>query len=228
MNTVESQILAQTFEQARAKLSQTPDPAHGWEHVQRVYYLALYIAEREGADRFITGMAALLHDIGRAVPQELAKEHEKKLHHAELSEAFATGLLRAYNVGEAREQAILHAIRAHSFSLGVQPETLEARAVRDADRLDALGAIGIMRWAITGAVRYTPETLSYHPDDPFAAHHTPDDRRYMLDHFYQKLLLLEETMLTETGRQLARPRTAFMHAFLKQLRQELLTDVRRD
>ncbi|HEY4384005.1 MAG TPA: hypothetical protein VGN34_05955, partial [Ktedonobacteraceae bacterium] len=119
------------------------------------------------------------------------------------------------------QEAILHAIIAHSFSRGVEPQTIEAKIVRDADRLDGLGAIGILRWAVTGAVRRTPETRSYHPTDPFGSNHTLQDQRYMLDHFYSKLLKLSATMLTETGRKLAKQRTDFMRSYLEQLRQEL-------
>jgi uncharacterized protein len=103
----------------------------------------------------------------------------------------------------------------------VQPGTLEACIVRDADRLDALGAIGIARWAITGATRRTPRTRLYHPSDPFAKHHTPDDTIYMLDHFFAKLLKLGETMMTETGRTLARQRTTLMYTYLEGLKSEL-------
>jgi uncharacterized protein len=78
-----------------------------------------------------------------------------------------------------------------------------------------------MRWAVTGTVRRTPETRSYHPTDPFATTHQPDDARYMLDHFFKKLLRLEDTMMTETGRALAQRRTAFMRVYLDEFRQEL-------
>ncbi len=115
----------------------------------------------------------------------------------------------------------MHAIVAHSFSKGIEPRTLEARVVRDADRLDGLGAIGVLRWAITGALRRTPTTRSYHPEDPFAERHTLDDSRYMLDHFYSKLLKLVDTMSTESGRRLARERTDFMRVYLDEFRREL-------
>jgi len=191
------------------------DLAHGWEHVGRVYTLALSLAEREQGNRFIVGMAALLHDLGRTA------SHTETKHHADLSVSLATVLMQEHNVPQEQQDAILHAIIAHSFSRGVEPQTLEARIVRDADRLDGLGAIGILRWAITGAVRRTPETHSYHPQDPFGQQHILDDQRYMLDHFYSKLLKLEETMLTETGRSLARQRTAFMHTYLHEFQREL-------
>ncbi|HYX51408.1 MAG TPA: hypothetical protein VE843_16800, partial [Ktedonobacteraceae bacterium] len=118
-------------------------------------------------------------------------------------------------------EAILHAIAAHSYSLGIEPRTLEAKVLRDADRLDALGAIGILRWAITGTVRRTWDTYTYHPDDPFAEWHQLDDHRYMLDHFFTKLLKLSDTMATQTGRVLAQERTAFMRVYLDEFKKEL-------
>lgn len=212
--TEESQVLSQVYSEVQERFNHFDDPAHGWEHIRRVYDLAMRIAEQEGADGFVTGMAALLHDLGRL-------SHEQGQHHADLSEIVARELLSRRKVTLERQEAILHAIVAHSFSLGVQPRTLEACIVRDADRLDGLGAIGIMRWAITGAVRRTPETLCYHPDDPFAEQHTLDDHHYMLDHFFSKLLKLGDGMSTETGRGLAEQRIEFMRAYLNEFRQEL-------
>lgn len=210
-----AQVLSSVYTEVERRFTGIDDLAHGWEHVSRVYTLALHIAEQEQADRFIVGMAALLHDLGRTAP------HTETGHHADLSVTLATSLLRAHQVPQAQQEAILHAIIAHSFSRGVMPLTLEARIVRDADRLDGLGAIGILRWAITGAVRRTSETRSYHPLDPFGQQHTLNDQHYMLDHFASKLLKLEETMLTQTGHALAQHRTAFMHAYLDEFKREL-------
>lgn len=193
------------------------DLAHGWEHVHRVYQLSVRMAREEGADTFVVGAAALLHDLGRATPPEIANDVAE--HHADLSVSVAKILLREQRVSLVRQEAVLHAILAHSFSKGIEPHTLEACIVRDADRIDALGAIGIMRWAITGVVRHTP--YSYHDDEPFAAQRTLDDARYMLDHFPRKLLRLEATMLTTTGRKLAHERTAFMQHYLEEFRREL-------
>jgi uncharacterized protein len=215
----ETRILVQTYEEVQARFMGSDDLAHGWEHIDRVYRLARSIAEREGANSFIVGMAALLHDLGRAA--EKMDEHGQHIHHADLSVTLAGGLLERYQVPVAQREAIVHAIVAHSFSKGIEPRTLEARVVRDADRLDGLGAIGILRWALTGALRRTPTTRSYHPEDPFAERHTPDDSHYMLDHFYSKLLKLVDTMATETGRRLARERTDFMLVYLDEFRREL-------
>lgn len=214
MNEFESQIMLKVYEDIRQRYVGFDDLAHGWEHIQRVYKLGLALAEQEHADTFIVGMAALMHDMGHL-------STERTNHHAHLSLSMAQELLSAYEVSGDMQQAILHAIEAHSFSLGVEPRTLEAKVVRDADRLDALGAIGILRWAITGAVRSEGETQTYHPDDPFAEWHPLDDRRYMLDHFFTKLLKLEDSMATLTGRTIARERTAFMRAYLNEFRKEL-------
>ncbi len=205
----ESEILAIAFSEIQQRFANIDDLAHGWEHVHRVYTLALHIAEQEGADRFIVGMAALMHDLGRMQP-------DSTQHHANISVVLATELLTSYEVAPESQQAILHAIEAHSFSRGIEPRTIEAKVVRDADRLDGLGAIGVIRWAITGAMKATPQT--YHPQDPFAETRIPDDHMYMLDHFYTKLLKMHDTMATRTGKQLAERRTNFLYTYINELR----------
>ena len=129
-NDVESQVLSKVYEEMQQRYVGFDDPAHGWEHIERVYRLALYIAEQENADTFIVGMAALMHDIGHL-------STDKSLHHADLSMSMAGELLLAYDISADTREAILHAIAAHSFSLGIEPRTLEAKVVRDADRLDS-------------------------------------------------------------------------------------------
>jgi uncharacterized protein len=210
----QTQIIADIYQQVERRFLATTDLAHGWEHIQRVYRLALRINQEEEANEFIVGSAALLHDIGRLVRQ-------KGKRHAELSVQEARPLLACYPLDQGQIEAILHAIIAHSFSQGVEPQTLEARIVRDADRLDGLGAIGILRWAITGTVKRKANTRSYHPEDPFATWHQLNDKQYMLDHFYSKLLKLEEGMYTTTGRALAQQRTTYMRGYLEQLKNEI-------
>lgn len=212
--TAHARMLADIYQEVQQRFSAFDDPAHGWEHVQRVYNLALRIADEEGADRVIVGSAALLHDIGRLI-------HRKGTPHALLSVEESREILKNSPLEAEQVEAILHAIAAHSFSQGIEPRTLEARVVRDADRLDGLGAIGILRWAISGTIKRKPQTRSYHPEDPFGEQHELNDRLYMLDHFYTKLLKLEEGMYTTTGRTLAQQRTAYMRAYLEELRTEL-------
>jgi uncharacterized protein len=212
----ELQVLSAVYDEVQQRFAAFNDPAHGWEHIERVYALALYLARREGADAFITGMAALLHDLGR-----VAQTLDDTRHHADVSVEQAGELMNRHRIPAQSQEAILHAIAAHSFSRGIEPRTLEARVVRDADRLDSLGAIGIARWAITATVLRTPHTRIYDPLDPFAEDHPLDDRRFMLDHFKRKLLKLVDGMSTPTGRRLAEERTAFMRLYLDEFKREL-------
>jgi uncharacterized protein len=113
---------------------------------------------------------------------------------------------------------IKHAIEAHSFSAQVKPNTLEAKIVQDADRLDAIGAIGIARCFMVGGAL---NTRLYDPQDPFAEMRNADDRVNVIDHFYIKLLKLADMMMTRAGKEEASKRTVFMYQYLDQLRQEI-------
>ncbi len=208
------QMLAAVATEVQARFAGFNDLAHGWEHVYRVYHLALHLAEQEHADGFIAGMAALLHDVGRTT-------HGPARSHTKRSAALATKLLSAYDLPHDTQHAILHAILAHSYRHGVEPATLEARVLYDADRLDSLGASGVMRWAMTTKQERWPETRTYHPDDPFALWRVPDGQRYLLDRFFTKLLKLQEAMTTATGQAMAERRIAFIRLYLQEFQQEL-------
>lgn len=215
MNTqAQTELLAALYEETQQRFASFDDPAHGWEHTRRVYRLAQRICEEERADLLIVSSATLLHDIGRLIPR-------KGVPHALLSVEEAGSMLRKYQLAPWQVEAIMHAIEAHSFSQGIEPQTLEARILRDADRLDSLGAIGILRWAISGTIKRKNQTRSYHPSDPFAEWRQPDDRLYLLDRFYTRLLRLEKDMYTTTGRALAEQRTEYMRAYLREFKAEL-------
>ncbi len=210
----ESNMLAEVSMEVQARFADFTDLAHGWEHVYRVYHLALRIAEHEHANRFIVGIAALLHDLGRTT-------RDPKRTHAERSAILATELLAPYALPLDTEQAILHAILAHNYRRGITPETLEARVLYDADRLDSLGASGVIRWAMTMKNKRWSEWKTYHPEDPFAAQRVPDEQHYLLDRFFTKLLKLPDVMTTTTGRAMTQHRVVFLHLFLQELQQEL-------
>ena len=190
------------------------DLAHGFEHVQRVYHLALHLSEQEQADGLIVGMAALLHDLGRTTR---GPAHS----HIARSARLAKKMLAGYDLPPQTLQAILHAIQAHGYRHGIEPATLEARVLYDADRLDSLGAGGVMRWAMNTKHGHWPEMRTYHPDDPFALWREPDGQRYLLDRFFTKLLKLQEAMTTTTGQAMAARRIAFLHLYLQELLHEL-------
>jgi len=207
-------LLAKVETDAQAHFIDFSDLAHGWEHVHRVYHLALHLAEQEHADGLIVGIAGLLHDLGRTTRGPMRS-------HAQRSAKLAQKLLASYELPPDTLRAILHAILAHSYRRGVEPATLEARVLYDADRLDSLGACGVMRWAMTAKHGRWPQTRTYHPDDPFALWRDPDGQRYLLDRFFTKLLQLNETMTTETGRAMAERRIAFLRLYLQELQHEL-------
>jgi uncharacterized protein len=189
------------------------DAAHDLEHTRRVVANARALAAAEGADLRVVLPAAWLHDCV-AVP----KDSPQRAMASRLAAAEAARFLGAAGYPEALLPAVAHAIAAHSFSAGIAPETAEARVVQDADRLDALGAIGIARTLMLGATMGRP---LYDPAEPFPTHRPPDDAVASIDHFYTKLLRLAATMTTAAGRAEAQRRTAFMQAFLRQLGDEI-------
>jgi uncharacterized protein len=193
--------------------SQDAEPAHDFLHVQRVAGNARRIAEAEGADLGIVLPAALLHELFN-----YPKDHPDSALSGEVCAAEAAKVLADEGYAPADIEAICECIRVHSFSRGIVPETREAQVLQDADRLDALGAIGIARCFATGTTMQRP---FYSEDDPFCSHRDPDDKQWTLDHFYRKLLRLPETLHTQTAQGLAAERTAFLQAFLAQLAREI-------
>ena len=199
----------------RDYLSETmaSDPAHDITHITRVVQNTVRLTEAESGDTAVTIPAAWLHDC-----VSVAKNSPLRKQASRLAADEAVRFLRSIAYPEDLLPQIYHAIEAHSFSANVPTETLEARIVQDADRLEAVGAIGIARCFLTGGSMGTP---LYDPSDPFAENRKADDRRYTLDHFYCKLLGLADTMKTKAGKAEASRRSEFMQAFLLQLGSEI-------
>jgi len=189
------------------------DGAHDLGHVRRVVATARHLALAEAADLAIVLTAAWLHDCV-AVP----KDSPLRSQASRLAAKKAREFLKSQDCPEATIEAIAHCIEAHSFSAGIEPRTPEACVVQDADRLEALGAIGLCRCIATGERMGRP---LFHPEDPFWEDREPDDTRWSLDHLPAKLLRLETTMHTRAGRAEAGRRTAFLQTFLEELRREL-------
>ncbi len=202
----------QTFLQEQAA-THAADAAHDQAHVGRVVHNARRIAALEGADLAVVVPAAWLHDCVIVLKDSALRSQASRL----AAETAVSFLHRAHYPAPYLD-AIAHAIEAHSFSAGIPPQTIEAKVVQDADRLDALGAVGMARTFMVGGALQRP---LYHPADPFCAHRPPDDAVATLDHFYTKLLKLAGTMQTAVGRHEAERRTAFMHAYLAQLAGEI-------
>ncbi len=196
---------------ARARC--TDDPAHDWLHVRRVVASARTIAEAEGADRHVCTTAALLHELFNH-----PKGHPESHRSGEVCAEHARLLLREHDAPDGFVEAVGYAIAVHPFSLGVTPTTLEAKVLQDADRLDAIGAIGLARCFATCAVMRRP---FYEVDDPFCERRAPDDKLWGIDHVYKKLLKLRDGMNTPTGRAMAGRRNEVIERFMDDLRAEL-------
>jgi uncharacterized protein len=189
------------------------DPAHDLMHIQRVVTNARHLAASEGARLEIVIPSAWLHDC-----VTLPKDSPRRAQASRLAAVEATRLLTEWGCEPDWRPAIAHAIEAHSFSARIEPRSLEAKVVQDADRLDALGAVGLARSLMLGGFSRKP---LYKPDDPFCESGAADDRRAVIDHCYTKLLHLAGTMQTAAGRGEAEVRTAFIQRFLDELRREL-------
>ena len=191
------------------------DAAHDFDHVLRVVGLAVRIAEAEGADVTVVRLAALLHDAPHAPGQRQA-------HHLAAAD-YAAQLLAGRGLGTERTANVVHSIEAHRFrDRSVEPQTLEAKCLYDADKLDSIGAIGIGRafaYAGSHGSRLWTETNDQAP----ASDHMPAGAEYTPVHEYvYKLRRVLETLHTETARQIGRERHAFMTTFYARLDAEML------
>lgn len=204
-------ILDLLKEEVKTRISN--DPAHDFDHIMRVYKNAKKICNEEKVNPKLVLSAALLHDIV-SYPKSDKRSKLSSIRSAELSKK----ILKKYDFSDEEIQIISDAIRDHSFSQNKIPQTIEGKILQDADRLDALGAIGIARvFAVAGSEK----RRFYNTDDPFCKTRIPDDKIWTVDHFYQKLLKLESMMNTKSGKIEAKKRTKVLREFLKHLSQEL-------
>lgn len=189
------------------------DGSHDLAHLRRVWTTAKYIALEIGGDIDVIEAAAFLHDVINP-----PKDSPDRKHAARLSAQHALAFLARIGFDADKRESVAHAIDAHSYSGGVKANTLEAQIVQDADRLDALGALGIARcFNVSGQMGGG----LFHPDDPLAQDRALDDRTYALDHFEVKLLRIAETLNTIPAQKIAAQRVAFMLEFRDQLLSEI-------
>ena len=189
------------------------DGAHDLAHVQRVVANAKRYATTEQADLAVVIPAAWLHDC-----VSIPKSWPDRSRASSLAANKAAERLLAWGYPRATIDGIHHAIVAHSYSAGIEARTLEAKIVQDADRIDALGAIGISRCLLVGG---NINRSLYSAIDPFCETRQPDDGEYCIDHFFSKLFGIAETLHTDAARQDAKERVGFMRQFLARLAAEI-------
>lgn len=186
------------------------DASHDWQHIERVLENAFHIARTEGGDPFLIELAVLLHDVSDPKYKKDGEDREQEI-------------LQQLELTDAQRGKIRSIIRTVSFKGGTNsnPESVEGRIVRDADRLDAIGAIGIARAFAYGGAK---GRKLYDKGERARTDMTENEYRTggtsTVTHFYEKLLLLKELMVTDSGKQMAEERHQFMLSFLEQLQNE--------
>lgn len=189
------------------------DVAHDITHIERVVRVAIKFCDAEQANMKVVLPAAWLHDC-----VAVAKNHPDRAKASTMAADKAIAFLASINYDAQLFTQIHHAIAAHSFSANIKVNSVEAQIVQDADRMDALGAIGISRCMKVGG---SISRLLYNPDDPFCLQREADDKKYTLDHFFIKLLHIAQSMNTPSAKAEALRRTEYMHDFLEQLKSEI-------
>lgn len=199
---------------AKAKeLYPSSDPSHDFLHIRRVVAAAVKFAREEGADLNVVLPAAYFHDF-----VNVPKNDPRRAQASTLSGIAAVEYLQSVNYPAEFFDGIKHAITTHSFSANIPCETIEAKVVQDADRLDGLGAIGIARCFSTSTIMGRPY---YSEDDMLAESRAPDDKLFAIDHFFVKLFKTAETLQTKSARAEGARRVQFMKTYLQQLKSEI-------
>ena len=203
------------IEQHVEELFENEGTGHDWFHIDRVRRIALEIQVKEGGNRNVIHLAALLHDIS---------DHKFNGGNFDKGAEVASQILDQLIIDKETKLAVVSIVKNISFKgSGVKDvmKTLEGKIVQDADRIDAIGAIGIARtFAYGGSIGQPIYDPSIPPKINQSKESYVNDRTHTINHFYEKLLLLKDRMHTETGRQIAEERTQFMKSFLNQFYME--------
>ncbi len=187
--------------------------AHDFLHIERVLKNAQLIIYEVAADAEVIIPAILLHELFN-----YPKSHPNSRYSGDICADQAGEILDRFHYPIAKRDKVLDCIRFHSFSRGVNPYHIEGKVVQDADRLDAIGAIGIARLFATCAEINTP---FYNSSDPFGENRALSDKDYGLDHFFTKLFDIVHGMHTIPAQRMALQRTEFMKQYIQQLRCEI-------
>ena len=188
--------------------------SHDWDHTKRVYNLCMHIGKKEGADLSIVGIAAYLHDIARS-------EQDKsngRLCHAEEGAKVAREILKKHDLDYEDSENIVHCIETHRYRDSKIPQTIEAKVLFDADKLDSIGTVGIGR-AFMFAAEIGAKLHNPYLDVSKTASYTKDDTAYR--EYLVKLQHIEKRIITSEGKKIAEERHRFMVEFFDRLNQEV-------
>ncbi len=192
---------------------QHDDGAHDAAHLQRVWKNAYAIQQVEGGDSEILAAAVLLHDC-----VAVEKDAPQRALASWLAAEKASRLLAKHGWAQDRIAAVAHAIESHSYSGGIKPESVEAKILQDADRLDSIGFVGVARCFYTAG---RMGSALYEASDATGQTRPLDDKKFALDHFYTKLLKLAGSFQTATGTRMAQERDTRLRQFLDNFRAEI-------
>jgi uncharacterized protein len=205
-----------TLSQARAWYAGA-DPVHAFDHILRVYALAERLGAVEGADMEILRAAVLLHDAQGSAPN-----HASRLEHHLVSAEFAAEVLAAEGWLPERIRAVQHCIRGHRFrGTGEAPQSVEARVLFDADKLDVLGAIGAARVIAYAALRNNPLYAQPSPRFLTTGEKEPGELHSAYHEYLFKLCKIKDKLFTPTARQIAEERDAYLREFFERLGEEI-------
>ena len=203
-----------SIEEEIKKYFEHAKPTHDFSHVQRVYTLCMRIGRKEKADLEVLKLASLLHDIGRIKGDE---DHE--IHSAEMAEK----IMDNHEIDEKTKRHIIHCIKTHRYRNSAKPETLEAKILYDADKLDAIGAIGICRaysfGGENGQKLYRKEDFS---NENIGVSRKLDHKKHTpVVEYRAKLSKIKDKIMTEEGKKIAEERNRFMGNFFLKLEKEI-------
>jgi uncharacterized protein len=210
---LEESALIEALQRAAEPFFENARGSHDWQHTLRVLRLCEHIGAEEGGDMTVLRIAALLHDIGRAAQDN----SNGAICHARKGARMAESRISEMPISNQRKENILHCIRSHRFRGEHRPQTLEAKILFDADKLDSIGAVGVARAYLfageLGACLHSPQTAEDHSEE-----YSRQDTGYR--EYRVKLCRVRDRMLTDTGRRMADSRHEFMEGFFRQFLEE--------
>jgi len=207
----------QVFEKIKERSEQfLKHSHHDKSHVERVYNLAVRLAREEDADLDVVKAAALLHDIARAMEDE-----GKISDHAKIGAEMAGKVLEEVDFPEEKIDKVVHCVKVHRFKKGIEAESLEAKILQDADRLDIIGAVGIARVFTRGGWSNKPiHDPSIPPKEKYNGKSASS-----VNHIYEKLLKVKDTINTKTAKKIAQERHRYVEQFLERLLREWRAEI---